>query len=393
MRAAFIGVVAVTTMAVDAQAADVYENFDAVIPPAVPVGWSASGGFTTVGSDASSQPNRAFCPEPATTSNSLLNSPTFVVENPFQVRFQHRFDTEEKYDGGILEVSYDGGPFVDVLAAGGSFVEGGYTEKLVTAGSNPLAGKRAWTGSSGGFIRTVVNLPAPAGGEVRLAFHFGTDGGQGGNGWSIDDVQVFDTCRLTCPAPMTIEAEASVCGAVATFARADTTNCGAVLMYPPSGSFFDVGETTVAAVSEAGPFCETTVTVADNQPPTIICPDTIVIEAASRACAAPALFVPPSGLDNCTSTSECSVIPGQSLPPGDTVVTCTVTDGGLRSASCDFVITVAVPEGEAGGVCEDKQDGGGGCASASDVSPVLVLLAALAIYCRISRADRSPKGN
>lgn len=280
MRAAFIGVVAVTTMAFDVQAADVSENFDSVIPPALPVGWTGSGGFTTVGSDALSQPNRAFCTEAATTTNSFLNSPTYDVSNAFQVRFQQRYDTEATFDGGILEVSYDGGAFVDVLAAGGTFVEGGYNDKLVSAGSNPLAGKRAWTGSSEGFIRTIVNLPAPPGGEVRLAFHFGTDGGQGGDGWSIDDFQVFDTCQLTCPAAMTVEAEASVCGAVATFARADATNCGAVLMYPPSGAFFDVGETTVTAVSEAGPFCETTVTVADVQAPTIQCPATIVIDAA-----------------------------------------------------------------------------------------------------------------
>ncbi len=391
MRAAFIGVVAVTTMAFDAQAADVSESFDAVVPPALPAGWTASGGFTTAGSEAVSQPNRAFCPAPATTSNSFLNSPTYEVANPFQVRFQHRFATEATFDGGILEVSYDGGAFVDVLTAGGTFVEGGYSDRLVTAGSNPLAGKRAWTGSSGGFIRTVVNLPAPPGGEVRIAFHFGTDGGQGGDGWSIDDFQLFDSCQLTCPSAVTAAAEAGVCGAVATFAKADATNCGVVLMYPPSGSFFDVGSTTVTAVSEAGPFCETTVTVADSQAPAILCPATLVIDAEPGACAAPALFVPPSGIDNCSSTSACSITPGEILPPGDTVVTCTVTDPGARSASCDFVITVAVPEGEAGGICEDKAQNEG-CAAAADVSPLLVLICALAVYCRISRSGRGRDG-
>ena len=64
------------------------------------------------------------------------------------------------FDGGVLEVSFDGGnTFQDILAAGGSFVMGGYNRTIATDRGSPLAGRQAWSGDSEGFITTVVNLP------------------------------------------------------------------------------------------------------------------------------------------------------------------------------------------------------------------------------------------
>ena len=41
--------------------------------------------------------------------------------------------------------------FLDIIAAGGSFVSGGYNSVIDTGFSNPLAGRSAWSGSSGGY--------------------------------------------------------------------------------------------------------------------------------------------------------------------------------------------------------------------------------------------------
>ena len=65
----------------------------------------------------------------------------------------------------MLEISIDGGPFVDVLAAGGFFDEGGYNGTISTCCGNPLAGRQAWTGNSGGFLETLVEGALPLGGS------------------------------------------------------------------------------------------------------------------------------------------------------------------------------------------------------------------------------------
>ena len=59
----------------------------------------------------------------------------------------------------MLELSTDGGnTFQDILAAGGSFVIGGYNRTISTDRGSPIAGRQAWSGNSEGFVTTVVNL-------------------------------------------------------------------------------------------------------------------------------------------------------------------------------------------------------------------------------------------
>ena len=68
-------------------------------------------------------------------------------------------------------MSFDGGnTFQDILAVGGSFSLGGYNRTISTDRGSPIAGRQAWSGNSGGFICTMVNLPfAPARRQVPLA--------------------------------------------------------------------------------------------------------------------------------------------------------------------------------------------------------------------------------
>jgi hypothetical protein len=89
----------------------------------------------------------------------------------------------------VLEISVNGGAFQDILAAGGIFFGGGYTDTLSTCCSNPLSGRQAWSGNSGGFVETSVVLPPAAiGGTVRFRFRTGTDTGGAGAGWFIDNL-------------------------------------------------------------------------------------------------------------------------------------------------------------------------------------------------------------
>ena len=46
---------------------------------------------------------------------------------------------ENGFDGGVLEISINGGAYQDIITAGGSFAAGGYTGVISTSFGNPIA--------------------------------------------------------------------------------------------------------------------------------------------------------------------------------------------------------------------------------------------------------------
>src|SRR4029077_769838 len=94
------------------------------------------------------------------------------------------------FDGGVLELSTDGGnTFQDIVAAGGSFLLGGYNRTISTDRGSPIAGRPAWSGNSQGFITTVVNLP-PIQTEGRLRWRMASDTMVSNEGWRVDTVNI-----------------------------------------------------------------------------------------------------------------------------------------------------------------------------------------------------------
>ena len=186
------------------------EDFDEVTPPALPPGWTTAGGgsgtqWSTTTNASDTPPNSAFVPDPYGASQWVLLSPTFpIVTTTAQLTFRQSMDTDyDGFDGGVLEISINGGLFVDILAAGGSFVTNGYNATLYTGYGNLLQGRSAWTGYSGGFVTTIVNLPAAAAGQnVRLGWLFGSSTSYGGyGGWNIDTISVADGNDCCVPVP------------------------------------------------------------------------------------------------------------------------------------------------------------------------------------------------
>ena len=197
------------------------ENFDNVSPPALPPDWLATNAqgppplWVTSNAGvpippADTAPNAASVDDPAVVSDKRLDSLAFPIPpaRPLQLTFRQNFNLEASnvdpnlgFDGGVLEVSFDGGnTFQDILDAGGSFVQGGYNRTISTDRGSPIAGRQAWSGNSEGFITTVVDLPIiPTG--TRLRWRMASDTSGSGEGWRVDTINIAGCAPVPCQTP------------------------------------------------------------------------------------------------------------------------------------------------------------------------------------------------
>lgn len=191
------------------------ENFDGVSAPDLPAGWmfttapdnTGPGTFTTVTTASDTAPNAAFAPDFVSTTGAIndvrLMSPVFVPAQGTALTFRNQWNLRTNasgtvyYDGGVLEISIDGGAYQDIVAAGGGFTEGGYnlTRRITTSGGSPIGNRFAWAASSGGaFVTSTVALPPAATGRpTRIRFRSAISGNTialpaGSPGWWIDSV-------------------------------------------------------------------------------------------------------------------------------------------------------------------------------------------------------------
>lgn len=111
------------------------ENFDGVTVPALPASWIATTATTCTGSLAwatinttsDSPPNSVFTNNPGCISDEWLDTRQIPIVSPTaQITFRRSNSLESGFDGLVLEISVGGGPFQDIITAGGSFVTGGY---------------------------------------------------------------------------------------------------------------------------------------------------------------------------------------------------------------------------------------------------------------------------
>lgn len=172
------------------QAASFAENFDSVVAPTLPSGWTviwsgAGSPWSTSTANRDTLPNAAYCPDPGSTSANSLTTPAFpLTTTNALLSFRHYYSTESCCDRCYLQISIAGGAFQDLNTAGGTFLTNGYTSG-------------GWGGSSGGFITTAARLPAAAlGKSIQLRWHFTSDSSVSGLGWYVDSITLGDgyTC-------------------------------------------------------------------------------------------------------------------------------------------------------------------------------------------------------
>jgi predicted extracellular nuclease len=151
---------------------------------------------------------------------------------------------------------------------------------------------------------------------------------------------------VSCPGTINVNNNANQCGANVTFSASATGSPAPSIVYSiPSGSFFPVGNTLVSATATNScgtDVCNFTVTVTDNQAPSISCPSTINVNATSGS-GAVVTYVAPVGSDNCpgaVTIRTAGFASGSTFPIGSTTVTHQVTDAGGLTAQCSFTVNV-----------------------------------------------------
>ena len=218
------------------------------------------------------------------------------------------------------------------------------------------------------YSSPVANDNDPAGANVSCdhpsgsSFNVGTtsvtcsatDAAGNSNACSFNvTVQSTAACTITAPANITRNVDPGSCGAVVTYEPPVTSNCtGATVTQIsglPSGGNFPVGTTTntfkVTDQSNSSSTSSFTVTVIDNEKPSITCPAGIIASAAANSCEAMVNVIAPNATDNCSGVTVTGVRDdGAPLnapyPVGPTSITWRAKDAAGNTAECQQIITV-----------------------------------------------------
>ncbi len=136
----------------------------------------------------------------ANLADGRLQTPSFPLGAMTQITFWHWIQAEQSgaypgraYDGGLLELSVDGGAWQQIAP------DGGYTHTIRT-GSQPGAlpeGTPVFSGSFEWRPETVTLIGLS--GDAQLRFRFCSDGNTGGEGWYIDDIDIVGVSGTNLP--------------------------------------------------------------------------------------------------------------------------------------------------------------------------------------------------
>ncbi|MEM1202333.1 MAG: choice-of-anchor J domain-containing protein [Acidobacteriota bacterium] len=165
---------------------------------------SGAGGWTTGGTaptwaldggNVHSGANAYHADNVASVSDQHLVTPSIALPtgaSPVTLQFWNNQQLESStggcFDGGVLEISTDGGATWTRLES--ELLTDPYDGAISNQYSNPLADENAWCGDPQAWMNSIVDLDAWAGQTVQLRFRLATDSSVARPGWTIDDVRV-----------------------------------------------------------------------------------------------------------------------------------------------------------------------------------------------------------
>jgi hypothetical protein len=184
--------------------------------------WAVSSGVGndnwSLNTSAPHSPTTAwFAADIARSTDQYLTLANSVsISGDSVLRFWHSYDTEAAWDGGVVEISVNGGAWTDL---GNDMFQNGYNSTINVNPDSPISGRRGFSGNSGGYVETLVDLGSYADGSntARIRFRMATDGLVGGVGWYVDDVEILDDALLSSQTCVSAAESDSDCTTVKTF--------------------------------------------------------------------------------------------------------------------------------------------------------------------------------
>lgn len=136
-----------------------------------------------------------FAPNLSTESDTVDITPAFQVPAGGYFHFQHAYEVETIFDGGVVEYSIDNGlNWTDMS----TLPTAGKQYDSTLSSDNPMGAREAYTGVSHGYVSTRYDLSSLSGEEMMVRFRFATDTSIGGFAWFVDNVLVY-RCFATTP--------------------------------------------------------------------------------------------------------------------------------------------------------------------------------------------------
>lgn len=169
-------------------------------------------------SDISRSPDQAFniINVAAESDASLRSIPYKITGNNPVMRFWHRYNTQPGNDGGFVEISVDGAPYI--LVKSDKFIRNGYNgplayATLATPSLDAFSGNSEgnWTGNLvGPWKDSYIDMSEYKGKTVVFRFRFASDATVAAsgdlNGWFIDDFELLDIYKYTAQACIAADA-------------------------------------------------------------------------------------------------------------------------------------------------------------------------------------------
>lgn len=194
--------------------------------------WTSTDAFNTynwAGSTANPRSGATswFASDPAAQSDQILTQVNAVALSGAkpQLRFWHNYNTENAWDGGVVEISANGGAWTDL---GTSMIQNGYNNTISVNPDSNISGQSAFTGNNGGYQETVVDLSSYNGQSVKIRFRMVSDSFVGGVGWYIDDIMLVDAVEVENEVCVSTAQGQNDCDSVTRLAMPNGT-CNAVI--------------------------------------------------------------------------------------------------------------------------------------------------------------------
>ena len=204
--------------------------------------WSTSHGegtldWSLVDSKSHSPSHAWFAADPDTITDQylVLGSPV-TLGDAAELRFWHIYSLEPTSDGGVVEISVDGGgSWADL---GSLMTQNGYDATISTRFGSPIGGRQAFTGSKADWVETIVDLSSYPDQDVLIRFRLASDFSLAWPGWYVDDVELIDEDRVTNTACVTADQGDNHCHTIETMVmQSDNQAPTAVAEAVPTNGF------------------------------------------------------------------------------------------------------------------------------------------------------------